>query len=109
MLLCDTQATLVRFDGAGYDCLPLGRVSRFARRELESSPSGDAASGSVRVRIPARNAGIFPAPGDYIVFGAVESIGSIAELKGRDYIRVIRVTDNRRGDARVSHVAVVGR
>ena len=44
--------------------------------------------------------------GDYLVRGMIASVSNLDDLKGREYMKAMTVSDNRRG--RLQHWAVTG-
>lgn len=72
----------------------------------DMSRQGQAPVSSVTVRIPEENLPFtLPVAGDYMVRGVV-SVGSLSDLKGKEYFRVAAVRDNRRG-VNLRHLAVL--
>ena len=105
MIGYDQVCTLVRHiaeaDGDSYYCCRLPGCSWHGSAGSTPGKQGDTPTASVTVRIPEsalRDCSLTPEAGDYMVRGDVV-VTSRQDLAGLEYIRVGRVTDNRRGVA----------
>lgn len=108
MLACDRTVTLVRYADGAYTCTTISGVSVYAKIETAVQDKGMVAAEVAKIRIPEKALpdGYMPRNGDFVILsGAVESIGSRAELEQYAYTSVLAVADNRRGG--LPHVAVV--
>lgn len=116
MLLCNETVTLVRHDrtrtGDSFACTAIVGVSWYAKATVKP-PSQMGANGvelanTFKVRIPEANLpeGAALRTGDYLVRGVVGSVERLADLKDREYFKIMTVGDNRRG--RLRHWAVSG-
>lgn len=112
MLLCNETVTLIQHDkqpcGDVFSCTKIAGASWFAKTAVALEDGGVKAANVVKVRIPEKNLpeGAKLQSGCYLVRGEVKQISGISDLKGREYIKIMTVGDNRRG--RLRHWSVTG-
>lgn len=115
MLACDKTITLVQMyydsemDADKYRQTVIQNVSWFSKVKVELQDKGVTSADVVKIRIPekALPEGIILSNGDYIVLGKFDqTIAKREDLDGLEYVSIISVGDNRRGNLR--HWAVTG-
>lgn len=111
MIGCTETVTLVHhvagINEDSYICTVMEGVSWFGKAgDAPSASGGEAPKAEYTVRIPANAVpDPLPAPGDFLVRGVLMAYQGKHSLKGREYFRISRVGDNRRG-RNLSHVVV---
>lgn len=104
-------ATLVHHiagvDDDSYTCTVMVGVSWYGKQgDAPSASGGEAPKTEYTVRIPAAVVPEpLPEPGDILVRGVLEEYSGKSSLKDREYFRISRVGDNRRGRY-LAHVVV---
>lgn len=115
MLACDKTITLVQMyydsemDADKYRQTVIQNVSWFSKVKVELQDKGVTSADVVKIRIPEKELpeGIILSNGDYIVLGKLDqTIAKREDLDGLEYVSIISVGDNRRGNLR--HWAVTG-
>lgn len=116
MLVCNEAVTLVRHVKTKTDdtftCTAIVGASWYAKTVLQAPAqmgvNGVQPANVIKVRIPAENmpGDVEILKGDYLVRGMVNGVSSLDDLKGREFMKVMTVGDNRRG--RLQHWAVAG-
>lgn len=116
MLLCNETVTLVRHiaekQGDFFTCTAISGVSWHGRTVIrppsQMGSNGVELANVIQVCIPEAHMpdGLRVQTGDYLVRGALESVSSLRDLQNYAFMKVLAVTDNRRG--RLRHWAVSG-
>lgn len=112
MRLCNDTVTLIKHDktqkGDTYQCTVIVGASWHAKTAVKLENGGVAAANVIKVRIPEENIpeGLRLHAGDYVAHGIVSNMEKLSDLKGTEYMKVMTVSDNRRGLMR--HWAVTG-
>lgn len=102
MMLCTETITLVRLvkglKDDTYVCRVISGASWYAKAVVQLESKGLTAANSVKIRIPANLLpDMTPKTGDYAVRGAVTDITSLKDLNGMEFVKLLTVGDNRRG------------
>lgn len=112
MLACNETITLVQHiaekDKDRYECHVIHGVSWYGKSKVELQEHGLAAAKEVKIRVPIEHMpeGITPQEGDFVVRGLVSGIKKPAELIRYEFVKIMVVSDNRRG--RLPHWGVTG-
>lgn len=111
MIGCTETVTLVHHvagvNNDSYVCTVMDGVSWFGKLgDAPSAGNGEAPKTEYTVRIPSDAApDPLPVPGDLLVRGVLTVYRGKDSLNGREYFRISRVGDNRRGK-NLAHVVV---
>ena len=108
MFCCNEVVTLVQMHGDLYECTCIVGASWYGRAAVTPLESGTKPTNTYKSRIPAKllPESVTPREGDYLVRGVLAAMERAADLRGREYMTVTAVGDNRRG--RFPHWAVSG-
>ncbi len=116
MLMCNETVTLVRHiktkTSDAFTCIAIVGASWYGKTVIQAPAqmgvNGVQPANVIKVRIPEENMpeGLMIQKGDYLVRGMIAGVSNLDDLKGREYMKAMTVSDNRRG--RMQHWAVTG-